>query len=193
VAALVERGEDAERGIEAGGDVGDGGAGAHRSASRLAGRHHEPAHALRDLVEPRALGVGAVLPEARDRSEDDAPVHLGERRVVDAEAVLHVRAEVLHHHVGALGEAHEDRAAFGLLEVERHRALVAVQVLHVETVARPAHGVELHRGRKLDLDHVGAEVGELLDAGGTCAHAREVEHTDARERGGCGLVGHGLY
>jgi hypothetical protein len=61
------------------------------------------------------------------------------------------------------------------LEVERHRALVAVQVLHVGAVARAAHAlVRIDPGRRLDLDDVGAEVGELAHAGRSRAHARQV-------------------
>ena len=55
--------------------------------------------------KPGRVAVGAVLAEAGDAGEDDARVDLLQRLVVDAEAVLHVGAVVLHHHVGGLRQA----------------------------------------------------------------------------------------
>ena len=53
-----------------------------------------------------------------------------------------------------------------LLQIERHRAFVAVQILEVRTVARTARllaaGI-LHQG--VDLDDIGAPVRELPYAG----------------------------
>ena len=48
--------------------------------------------------------------------------------------MLHVGAEVLDDDVGVLRELEEDLAALGALQVERDRALVAVQVLEVGAV-----------------------------------------------------------
>ena len=44
---------------------------AHRPAAGLAGDRHQPAHALRDLVDAGARRVRAALAEARDRAVDD--------------------------------------------------------------------------------------------------------------------------
>ena len=126
---------------QARGQVGDRDADAHRPAAGLAGDRHQPAHALGDLVDAGARRVGAALAEARDRAVDDARVDLGHGVVVDLQAMLHVGAVVLDDDVGLLRELHEDRVAFRALEVERHRLLVAMQVLEVEAVARAAHRV----------------------------------------------------
>jgi len=86
----------------------------------------------------------------------------------------------------------ESVTAFGQLEVEGHRTLVAVEILHVEPVARPAHVfVGIHTRRRLDLDHVGAEVGELLLAGGAGAHARQIQNPVFRKRGRRRQMWHG--
>ena len=81
-------------------------------------------------------------------------------------------------------------SAFGG-EVEADRALVAVdadeigRVLFVEGRAPVAHLVACGR---LDLDHVGAVVGEDLRAIGAAEHAREIDHAQARHRaGGLGI------
>src|SRR5205085_1721454 len=115
--------------------VGDGGAGTHRPLPGSAGHRHQAAHALRDLVEARAVAVGPVLAEAGNARENDSRVYFAERVIVDAEAKFHVRAVVLHHHIRSLHQPLEHRARRGQLEVQRHRALVAVQVLHVRIVA----------------------------------------------------------
>ena len=100
--AIVER-EDHRLGQQqARGEVGDRDADPHRAAARLAGDRHQPAHALRDLVDAGPCGVGAALAEARDRAVDDARIDLGHRLVVDLQPVLHVGAVVLDHDVGVL-------------------------------------------------------------------------------------------
>jgi hypothetical protein len=73
---------------------------------------------------------------------------------------------------------------FRALEVERHRLLVAVQVLEVEAVPAAAHriGVAAWFGRLLDLDHVGAPVGELAHRRRTRAMRGEIEDLDVGER-----------
>ena len=50
--------------------VGDRDADAHRALARQAGDRHQPAHALRDLVEARPLAIRPVLAEARDAGVD---------------------------------------------------------------------------------------------------------------------------
>ena len=137
--AIVEREHDRLGEQQARGQVGDRDADAHRPAAGLAGDRHQPAHALRDLVDAGARRIGAALAEARDGAVDDARIDLRHRLVVDLEPVLHVGAVVLDDDVGLLRELHEDRVAFLALEVERHRLLVAMQVLEVEAVAAAAH------------------------------------------------------
>ena len=180
----------AERGEQAARHVVDRGAGAHRRPLRVAGHRHQPAHALRDLVEAGAVAVGAVLAEARDRGEDDARIDLRERFVVDPQPVLDVGPEVLDDHVGLLDQSQQQRVSRVGLQVDRDRALVAVQVLHVGAVARAADQVRAQPLRGFDLDHVGAEVGELLHAGGAGADLRQVQHAKVREGSLAGRWGH---
>ncbi len=67
--ALDQRGEDAERGVKPGHDIGDRNADPHRPAAGLAGHRHQPAHALHDLIDAGPILVGTVLPEGRDAGE----------------------------------------------------------------------------------------------------------------------------
>ena len=85
----------------------------------MAGHRHQPAHALRDLVEARTVPVGAILAEARDAGQHDARIDRGQPLVVDAQAVLDVGPEVLHHHVGRLHQPAEHAQSPFALEVER--------------------------------------------------------------------------
>ena len=68
----------------------------------------------------------------------------------------------------------------GVLEVEGEAALVAVQVLEVGPVPRPAQPAVALGG--FDLDHLGAPVGELAHRRGSGAHARQIEDLEAGER-----------
>jgi hypothetical protein len=74
-------------------------------------------------------------------------------------------------------------AALGPGEIERDRALVAVDAGEVGRDALPverrAPGARLVALRRLDLDHVGAMVGQHLPAVGTAQHARQVDNFQA--------------
>ncbi len=168
------------RGEQSGAEIGDRNADADRPLPRQAGDRHQPAHALRDLIEARPIGIRPVLAEAGNAGIDDARIDLGERLVVDAEPLLHVGPEILDHDVGLLDHALEGGEAFGRLQIERHAALVAMQVLKVAALARPAHRL-FDAGRRLDLDDIGAPVGELAHAGRARAHAGEIEHREPRK------------
>src|SRR4029453_5380559 len=76
----------------------------------------------------------------------------------------------------------------GVLQVQRHGALVAVQILEIRAVARAAGlfpaGILQQR---IDLDDIGAPVGELAHAGRSGTDAGEVEHGEAGQ--GLGSAG----
>jgi hypothetical protein len=177
---------------DAAAEVGDRDADAKRAVARDAGDRHQPAHALRDLVESGPARVGAGLAEARDARVDQARIDLRERLVVDAEAVLHVGTEVLQQHVGLLDQLLQHRDALRLLQVERDRALVPVRVLVVRAFLAAERVVAAHAVGHLHLDHVGAPVGELARGGGAGAHLGQVEDAEAGKGLRGGSVGHGL-
>ena len=74
--ALVQRRQNAERAEQPGAEIGDRNADAHRALARQAGDRHQPAHALRDLIDAGPLAIRAVLTEAGNAGEDDALVDL---------------------------------------------------------------------------------------------------------------------
>ena len=80
----------------------------------------------------------------------------------------------------------EDFLALGVLGVDGDRALVAVEHREVEAV-RALHVAQLAArdvadAGPLDLDHVGAHVGEQLRAGRARLHVGEIEDAHAVER-----------
>ena len=108
-----------------------------------------------------------------------------------SQPILHVGPKILDHDIRRLRQAHERGAPLALFQVERHRPLVAVQVDHVVAVPRPADAfVRIDAGRRLDLDHVGAEIGQDAAAGRPGADARQIEHAQVGERRGRDGPGH---
>ena len=190
--ALVKRQQDALRQVQPGRQVRDRDADPDRSLPRQAGDRHEAPQALRDLVHARPVAIGAGLAEARYRAIDDARIDGPHGLVIDAEPVFHAGAVVLDDDIGVLRHRQEYLAALVGLEVQRHRPLVAMEVLEVEAMALAGH----HRsrilsGRRLDLDHIGAPVGELAHGRRPRAGTSEVEDLDMgeRQRGGHGGSG----
>ena len=134
--ALQQRQQNALGRENAGGEIGNRNAGAHRALARQAGHRHDAAHALRDLVEPRPLAIRAVLAEAGNAGVDQARIDRAQRLVIDAEPVLDVGPVIFDQHVGLAHQALQNLDALFAFEVERHRALVAVQILKVGGIAR---------------------------------------------------------
>ncbi len=190
--ALGERGEDADRGIDAGENIGD----RHPRALRLAvGRSrqlHDAAHALGHEVVARARGVGPGLAEAGDGAVDQARVVLGQALVVEAEFGEPADLEILDQHVGASRELADDAASILALEIQLDRALAAVGGVEIGSPEMAAVG-RLHKGGApaagvvaralaLDLDDVGAEIGENLPCPGPRQDAGKLEHTYSGQR-----------
>ncbi len=113
--------------------------------------------------------------------------------VVEAVALQVADLEVLHHDVDGLRELANDLLSRGLGEIDRDRALVAVGAeeervvvvrlaLRIDQIGRSEDARIVAAARTLDLDHLGAEVGEHLGRQRAREHARQIEHLDAGER-----------
>jgi hypothetical protein len=136
----------------------------------------------RDLIEAWTFVIGAVLSEAGDAAIDDARIDLADALVIDAEFCFDVGPEVLDDDVGPPGQAVEDLEALRLLQVERHRSLVAVQVLEVRAVPRPTHLLAAGLLQQcIDLDDVRTPIRQLPHAGRAGPDAGEIEHGKARQ------------
>ncbi len=189
--ALAQRHEDPDRGHQrAAAEVGDLARRLDRRPVALAGQPEQADEPEVVHVVAGAVAVRPVLAVAGDRAVDDPGVLLLEPLVADPEPVQHAGAEALEQHVGLAHEPQQHLAPRLRLEVDADRALVAVQreeqrragaLLRPLVVRRrPAHVVA--QPGVLDLQHVGAEVGQQPRAEPARQQPRQVEHADARER-----------
>ena len=182
---LEQRGDDAEREVEAGAAVADLGAGDHRHVVAEAGGRRRAAGALRDVLVDLALLVGAGA-EALDRGHDHARIQRLHPLPAEAEPVDRARRQVLDHHVAGLHQPLQHLLAGRVLAVELDRALVVVE--HGEVEAVGARLVDQLAARRIagagpfHLDHVRPEPGEQLGAGRPRLDVGEVEDLDALER-----------
>ena len=183
-AALDQRAERTDRAEHAAHDVVDAGAGTQRVAG-AAGHVGEAAHHLHHLVERRAVVVGPG--QEALVADVDEPVVVGcKAGVVEAELLQHAGLEVLDHDVGRSGELPRHLRARGLLQVDADALLVAVEH-RKKACARaeqPSRALALDR---LDLDDLGAHVGQHHRAGRAHHHVRELDDAQALERLRCGV------
>src|SRR5262245_42739310 len=190
--ALDDRREDADHGIDAGHDVGDRNAGPRRLAIGLAGEAHEAADALRHEVVAPPGTIRSRLPEAGTRAIDQARKFLPHAFVVEAELLQAADLEILDQHVRARGQLLHQPLALRGVEVELDRALAAVGAMEiggaeVAAVGRryerraPAAGV-VAGALALDLDHVGAKIGQKLPRPRSRQNAGEFEDAQTGKR-----------
>ncbi len=96
---------------------------------------HQAAHGLNEKIISNLLRQRSGLAEARDRAIDQPRIDL--REVVVAEPVTRERAhlEILQNNVGVRRQLAHHRLTFGLVDVERERALAAVDRGNSQTLA----------------------------------------------------------
>ena len=195
--AVGEGAEDGDGGVQPGQDVGERDARLLRPAARqrvaLAGHRHQPAHALDHEVVAGALGVRAGLAEAGDRAVDQARIGLRQALVVEAVFLQPADLVVLDQNVGLLRQLDDERAAPLACDVDGDRLLAPVGGHEIGALAgrrpvrdegrAPAARVVAAAG-PLDLDDVGAHVGQCLRRPGAGQDAGEIEHAQMRQRGG---------
>ena len=166
------------RAEDAGGEVGDRNADAHRPLAGQAGDRHQPAHALRDLVEARPVAIGAVLAEAGNAGIDQARIDRASGSRNRSPAGISRRA-------GSSPPARRrlcTRRFRISMPFRRFRLSVMLRLLRCRfwksgdcaPPPRPPSPLDA-----FDLDDVGAPIGELAHAGRTRAHAGEIDDLEA--------------
>ena len=174
--ALAQRRLDGDDRKRAADDVDDGGAGAQRLSGRT-GHVGKPGHELHNLVEGRAMLVGAAE-ETFERAVHNPRIGLRKIRIAAAEPVHGAGRVILDRHVGCGHETVQQRPAFLGLEIEGDAAFVAIERAEEAggKTGKPPCRIAADR---FDFDHVGAEIGEDE----ACARAHdgmtEFEHADA--------------
>ena len=152
----------------------------------------------RPLARPRVVGDAVARhllvrpggPVARDRAEHEAPVRLPQPLVGEAALGQRSGTHGLDHDVGVLGQVQVDLHAFGLPEVDGDRALAPVDVEGEQRAVAlagrrlddgPRHLAPVVALRWLDLDDVGAQVGQQPAQLGGPEH-RALDDSDAGEQ-----------
>src|SRR5713101_2758837 len=176
--AHLERQDRAEGAKHAADDIDHRGTGAQGPAGR-AGHVGQSTHHLHDLVERRPLLVGPRQ-KALECTIDQPRVDLLQMHGPQPALAHRARGKIFDHHVGRLQELYQHRAALGRIGVERQALLVAVEVAEkaAAEAAQLARAIAVHR---LDLDHLGAQVGQDHAARRPEDGMAEFDDTDALE------------
>ena len=182
--ALVQRGKQSDREMQAGSRVADLRARDIRRTFGNARGAHRAAHGLRDVLIRLEVGIGAGGAEALDGTHHHARIDFVDLLPRESEPVEHAGPEILHDDVALLQQLDEYRLAVGRLHVDRDRALVAVQHREIQAV-RIGHVAQLAARRiargRLQLDHVRSHPRQQLRAGRPRLHVRHVENADSLE------------
>ena len=185
--ALAQGRQHADGAVKRGERIADAHAHAHGHPPRLAGQVPQPAHGFADHAEPRPIPVRAGLAVAGDAQHDQARIDRRQRLVSQPPALQRARAEVLDQHVRVPDQPAHDVLSFGAAKVDRHGALVARLDLPPDrraVVQQPPLAQRVAGSRRLDLDRVGAEVGQGLAGERPGDQLAELEHAKTGERAG---------
>ena len=176
--ALLQRQHRTERAKHSADDVDHRGTGTQRPAAG-AGHIGETAHHLHDLIERRPLLVGPGQ-EALQCAIDEARVDLLQVRRPKLALGHRTWREILDQHIGLFEQLHQDLTALGRIGIERQALLVAIEVAE-EAGAEAAQLARAVAVDRLDLDHLGPEVGQDHAAGRPQDRVGEFDDADALE------------
>jgi hypothetical protein len=138
---------------------------------------------VHDIGVCAAVGQRSPGAEASDRRVDETRVVSSQLSGPQPEPLHHAGTKVLDEYIGLRGEAAADVYAFGFRQIDGDAALAAVLLAEErsETVAFLSPPARTVAGRRLDLDDVGAEVGEHPRAMRAGHIPAEVNDTDTVE------------
>ena len=143
----------------------------------------------RDVVDVVAGRFGERARAAEPGHPRIDQSRIARHAVVRAEAELlgHARPVGLDQNVRLLDQPQHRLDAVGILQIDRHRGPRSGR----QVVLSAAWHAETRVGRAVDLDHVGAQVGQQHRGERPGADARELNHLEAHQRAGAfGCVGH---
>src|SRR5947208_13102772 len=182
---LVQCGEDRHRPKYPADHVAQRYAELHRHMTPLAIDAERTRQGLRHDVERRLVPQRALEAKAADRAVDEARVDSRQLLVAEPEPVHHAGAVILDEDVRVGNEAAQDVGARLLLQVDDEALLVAVDAEEIVALARDK-GRKMPRlvaePRRLDLQHLGAEIAETLRAKRPGQDAGQVDDPDPRQR-----------
>ena len=171
-------------GVAAGADVGDLRLRDGRRAVRAVGHRQKAGVGAIVEVVARHGGARPILPVAGNRTIDEPRVYLPRVFPPEAEAHHDAGAELFDEDIGAFDQRPQPRRRAGSLEVDLDALLAAVEHGEQQAVIAGARASFAHglAAGALDLDHLGARLGE--DEGGERPRQEggEIEHADIGER-----------
>lgn len=124
---------------------------------------YDAAHCLNGQIEAAFLRARTGLPIRGNRAIDDARLERTNVVVTEAEVVHHAWPIVFDNDIGALNQLLRLLDVLGILQIERHRALVAIERSEVLAIAvgnRRPRAQRIAALRMLDLNDVRAHVRE---------------------------------
>ncbi len=159
--------------------------------------HREPAgHRVRDVGVAGAARIRPGLAEAGDRAHHDLRIEFFAIVPAKPEPLHDARRERFDDDVGFGDEIARDRKALRLGEVEAQPLLAAVvRDIHrgARQLAPVADAGDVAVRKALDLDHLGAMVGEVAPARRPRDQCGEFDDADPVERPLALVVGHGVF
>ena len=191
--AVRDRGADREARVHAGENIRYSNANLLRPTAwrvvALPRYAHEPAHTLEDEIVSRPLSERAILSISGDGAVDDRWVDFLDICVREPERLEHADLVVLDEHLGFCCERADDFLAGRRLDVNAYGLFVAVRRDEVCRLAGIAAILVLHEGRSiaarvvadarlLDLDDLGAEIGEILRGPRSCQDSAQIEYAN---------------
>ena len=137
---------------------------------------------------PGRPAYGTGRPVAAGGGVDDVGLARPNGLVAKAEPVERTRPKILRKGMAGFEQAKDDIAGFGLLQVERQAAGVAVGAQEEGADAADLHAIGAAplpfevALRRLDLDHVGAHVRQVLHGRGALQEVAETDDLQAIEK-----------
>ena len=179
--AMPQRDQRRQRAAVAAGHVGVGVAIAGGLAARVGHHARESRQRLQGRPVADVVGSRPGMSQPRHADADDVGFDFRQARVIHPPHPHHARREVVHHQIAYRGQPARELDAARLGHVDRGRALVAMQFALESDPPRTEHA---HRAfvAALDLDHLGALVGEDSRRHRSRDDPGEVEDPHARKR-----------
>ena len=143
-----------------------------------------PEKASASVPKPGRWLYGPVWPNAGQAHDDEPRVDGVERLGREVEPLEDAGPEALDERVGGLDQAEQGLAPLRVLEIERDRALVAADReppgrARADELAHRARGVAV--AGALDLDHLGAEIRQVLADARARDDVRELDDPEVGE------------
>ena len=184
--ALVHRREHAIAAYQRRHAVGDRKRGQGRRAVRLAVGEDEAAERFGQRAEAGVIAVRAAAAVAADVQQNQARVFGGKPGIVQAPGLHFSGPVVFDHDVGVAREARQNPRTLGLGQIDRHQLLVARDHLppQGDAVFDRAEAAHIVAARRLDLDHLGAEVAQMRADHRPGENGPQVEDAQIGERTG---------